>query len=142
MRRFTPWTIASIALALLHTLPARHHLQDMVTAFSASDAWKGIGATIAVFLLVIPVRQQARIMAVFRQAHLLALAALLLVVVHLVPAADHVPKFLAQPNFADAWRAIGSCIAIVWFAAPRQIQLAVMRTTLVQVRMVPWTRPN
>jgi hypothetical protein len=142
MRRFTPWTIASVGLALLHTLPARHHLQDMVASFCASDAWKGIGAAIAVFLLAIPVQQQARIMAVFRRAHVLGLAAVLLVIVHLVPALDHVPKFLAQPNFSDGWRAIGSCFAILWFAAPRQIQLAVMRTSLVQVRTVPWTRPN
>jgi len=134
MRRFTPWTIASVGLALLHTLPARHHLRDMAAYFTASDAWKGIGAAIAVALLVVPVRQQAGVIAILRHARLLVLASALLVVVHLVPALDHVPKLLASPNFADGWRAIGSCLAIVWFGAPRDLQLAVMRRSIGCVR--------
>ena len=130
MRRFTPWTIASVALALLHTLPARHHLEEMLASFTLSDAWKGVGAAGAVALLVVPVQRQARVIALLRRAHLLFLAALVLVVVHLVPALDHVPKFLASPTFADGWRALGSCLAIVWFGAPRDFQLAVMRRSV------------
>jgi hypothetical protein len=127
VRRFTLWTIASSALALLHTLPARHHLADMLARFDSSDAWKGIGAAIAVVMLAVPAPKQARVIAVFRRAHLLGLAAALLVVVHLVPAFDHVPKLFAAPNFADGWRALGSCIAVLWFGAPRTFQLAVFR---------------
>src|SRR5262245_6481527 len=96
----------------------------MFASFNASDAWKGIGATIAASMLAFPVRKQARLIGVLRRARLLGLAAALLVVVHLVPALDHVPKLIASPNFADAWRGIGSCVAILWFAAPSTIQLA------------------
>ncbi len=130
MRRLTPWMIASVGLALLHTLPARHHVADMLARFNAADAWKGIGASVAVALLLVPVRRQARVIALLRGAHLLVLASLVLVVVHLVPAFDHVPKLLAAPNFADGWRALGSCLAIVWFGAPRDFQLAVMRRSI------------
>lgn len=131
MRRFTTWTVVSLALALLHTLPARHHLADMLASFNASDAWKGIGATISVAFLLVPARKQARIIGSLRHARLLALTAALLVVVHLVPALDHVPKLLASPNFADGWRAVGSCLAILWFGAPSTLQLAVVRRSLV-----------
>jgi hypothetical protein len=131
MRRFTTWTVASVGLALLHTLPARHHLADMLAAFNASDAWKGIGATIAVVLMIVPVRRQARVIGILRHARLLSLAAALLVVVHLVPAIDHVPKFFASPTFGDGWRALGSCLAILWFMAPSTFQLAVVRRSLV-----------
>ena len=131
MRRFTTWTIVSLALALLHTLPARHHLADMLASFNASDAWKGIGAGVAVALLLVPVRKQARVVGILRHARLLTLAGALLVVVHLVPALDHVPKFLASPSFADGWRAVGSCLAILWFGAPSTVQLAVVRRSLI-----------
>ena len=130
MRRFTPWTIVCIGLALLHTLPARHHIEEMLASFDLGDAWKGIGAVIAVMLLVLPVRWQARAIGAFRRARLLGLAAALLVVVHLVPALDHVPKVLASPSFSDGWRALGSCIAVLWFGAPRTLQLAVVRRSL------------
>ena len=130
VRRFTTWTIASVGLALLHTLPARHHLGDMLAAFDASDAWKGIGATIAVVLLFVPVRTQARVVGILRHARLLTLAAALLVVVHLVPALDPVPRFFSSPTFADGWRALGSCLAIMWFMAPRNVQLAVVRRSI------------
>ena len=103
----------------------------MLVSFDASDAWKGIGATVAVALLLVPAGRQARVINVLRQARLLSLCALLLVIVHLVPALDHVPKFLATPNFADGWRALGSCLAVLWFGAPRSVQLAVFRRSLI-----------
>jgi hypothetical protein len=49
-------------------------------------------------------------------------AGFVLAAVHLVPALDHVPRLVASPAFADAWRGVGATIAIAWFVAPLQIQ--------------------
>jgi uncharacterized membrane protein AbrB (regulator of aidB expression) len=117
MRRITTWTFATAGLALLHTFPARHHFGE----------WNGIGAAVAIVLLALPFEHQARMVAMLERSRLMFVALMLLVIAHRVPAADHVPKLLAQPNFADAWRAVGSCGAIAWFASPRAFKLAVVR---------------
>lgn len=127
VRRITIFSLATIGLALLHVLPARHHLADMASRFNLSDAWKGIGAAVAIAVLALPFENQAKVVAFLKRRKWLGAAALLLVVVHLVPAADHVPKLLAAPSFGDAWKAIGSVLAIAWFLAPRSVHVAVLQ---------------
>ena len=41
---------------------------------------------------------------------------------HAVPASEHVPKFLASPSWADAWRGGGSVLASFWFILPLPMQ--------------------
>jgi len=117
----------TVALAALHVLPARHHLGDLASSFSMGDAWKGIGAAVAVVFLLLDGRTQARVVAALTRRDLLATATIALAIAHLVPAFDHVPKLFAAASFADGWRAIGSTIAVAWFASPRQLQFAAMR---------------
>jgi hypothetical protein len=49
----------------------------------------------------------------------------LLVAAHLVPAIDHLPRFIAAPSWADGWRGVGALVAIACFAAPRHVRLVV-----------------
>jgi hypothetical protein len=126
--RLTPFRVLTLGLAALHTLPLRHHFADWLSRPNLSDAWKAIGAAIAIALLAAPFKLQARMAQLaWNRKGVLVTLALVLVVAHLVPAADHVPKLIAPPNVGDAWRAIGSCAAVAWFAAPRGAQLALVR---------------
>ncbi len=135
MNHIKPFRVIAVSLAALHVLPARHHLADMFARFNGADAWKGIGAAIAVAFLLLDCRVHSRVIATFKKnPPLLPLGAALLVIVHLVPAIDHVPKFFAHVNFADGWRALGASIAIMWFASPRAFQLAVVRLLNQRVR--------
>lgn len=128
MARLTPFRTVTAGLAALHVLPLQHHLVDWVAHPNLSDAWKTVGAAIAVTVLALPFNVQARAAQLaWNRKGVLFTIVLALVAVHLVPAVDHVPKLIAHPNFGDAWRALGSCAAIAWFASPRSAQLAVVR---------------
>jgi hypothetical protein len=108
----------AFGLAAMHTLPARHHLGDFFAHPSIQDAWKGFGAAIAVAVWLLPVGLQARIARNLWKPVLFAIAA-----AHMVPALDHLPKLLAAPSWADAWKGIGSTVAVVWFVLPRSLQI-------------------
>ena len=128
MRRTALLRTLTLALACLHTLPARKHLVAFVAAPSWTEGWKGIGAALAVALYLIPVRVQARALAHLwrRRALALRVAGVVLAVAHAVPAADHLPRFFASFTFGDAWRGIGAAIAVVWFVAPLRAQARVV----------------
>jgi hypothetical protein len=111
----------------MHILPARHHLAQLVVQPSLPDAWKGAGAALAVAFLMLPTRSQAKLFVLLRGRAFITIAALALVLVHLVPASDHIPRFVSSPSFADGWRAAGTLVAVTWFAAPRTFQFAILR---------------
>ncbi|MGH7439931.1 MAG: hypothetical protein ACRENE_29940 [Polyangiaceae bacterium] len=130
MERFgppSPLRIATLALAFAHTFPARKHLVAFALDPSVSEGWKAFGAAIAVGLYLLPVRLQARgLGALWRHRSLLKAMALGLVAVHAVPLSDHLPRFVASGAWADAWRGMGSALAIVWFVTPVSQQAAVL----------------
>lgn len=122
MARPTKLGLIALGLGAMHVLPARHHLTDFLAAPSPADAWKGFGAAVAVMFLLLPMGVQARIVRKAWKPVLLTIAA-----AHLVPALDHIPKLLAAPSWADAWRGIGATVAVMWFVLPRAVQLEVVR---------------
>jgi hypothetical protein len=127
--RHTGWLrAATIVLALVHTFPARKHLAAFVERPSFTEGWEGFGALVAIALYLLPVRTQARALgALWRQRRgALQALAYLLALVHAVPAADHLPRFVALFDWADAWRGLGSAAAVLWFLAPTPWQARVL----------------
>jgi hypothetical protein len=116
--------LMTLALAFVHTFPARKHLVALFERPSLSEAWEGFGALLAVALYLLPVGVQARALKVLWREHRLLLRAcgLLLAIAHAVPAADHLPRFVDVPKWSDAWRGFGSAAAIAWFLAPLSLQ--------------------
>jgi hypothetical protein len=114
----------TLMFAFLHAFPAKKHLALFLAHPSLDEAWKGFGAAIAIALYLLPVRWQARALGHlwYRRRSLLVATGLLLSVVHLVPATDHLPRLLANPSWPDAWRAIGAMIAVAWFLMPLPVQ--------------------
>ncbi|WP_146651982.1 hypothetical protein [Labilithrix luteola] len=51
-----------------------------------------------------------------RDRGLACLASMTLTLAHVVPARDHLPRFLASVSWGDAWRGFGACLAVFWFA--------------------------
>jgi hypothetical protein len=117
--RLATWT-----LAFIHTFPARKHLAAFLVAPSLDEGWKGLGALVAIALYLLPVRVQTRaLVALWRNRQgVLRAAALLLVVVHAVPAVDHLPRLLHSGHWEDAWRGLGASLAMAWFLAPLSMQ--------------------
>jgi hypothetical protein len=117
-----------LVLALAHTLPAQKHLALFFAAPSLSEAWKGFGATAAVFVYLLPARSYARVLGALWSRHrtLLVGGGWLLAIVHAVPAADHLPRLFAEISWADGWRGLGSSFACAWFIAPLRMQAAVI----------------
>jgi hypothetical protein len=115
---------ATLMLAFVHTFPAHTHLAAFLQTPTLADAWKGFGALLAIGLYLLPVGVQARGLAALwrRRSGLLGAGALLLVVVHAVPACDHVPRMLKSCTWADAWRGVGAMLAVAWFLAPLSLQ--------------------
>lgn len=115
----------TLGLAFVHTFPAWRHLVLFFARPSWDEAWKGFGALLAIAIYLFPPRHQARALATLwrRRRTLLTSAGWLLTVVHLVPALDHVPRFLGRPSWGDAWRGFGSAVAALWFAAPLPWQM-------------------
>jgi hypothetical protein len=124
MRRSETVRIATLGLALVHTFPARRHLGAFFLRPGLTEAWEGFGALVAVVLYCLPVAVQVRaITALWRRRPLLLRAGgLLLATVHAVPACDHLPRLLAHGRWYDAWRGVGSAIAVLWFLAPLRLQ--------------------
>jgi hypothetical protein len=113
----------TLGLALVHTFPARVHLAAFFETPSLADGWKGFGALVAIGLYLMPVRLQVRgLTALWRRQRVLRATAFFLAVVHLVPALDHLPKFLENCRWCDAWRGVGSGLAVAWFLAPAWVQ--------------------
>jgi hypothetical protein len=118
---------ALCTLAFAHAFPASKHLGAFFAVPALADFWKGSLALVAVLVyLTEPIRLARALVTAWRRARpLLTAGAVVLVVVHLVPAFDHVPRFVAAPTWADGWRGIGACFASVWFAlsVPMQARL-------------------
>jgi hypothetical protein len=134
---------ATFALAFVHLFPAKKHLAIFVAAPSLDEAWKGFGGLLAVVLYFAPPRAQARVLAeAWRRARpLLVALGWLLALVHLAPALDHVPRFVAAPSWADAWRGFGACVAAAWFALPLEHQARLLSLlTLLQDASSRFTR--
>jgi hypothetical protein len=132
--RLATWT-----LAIVHSFPARKHLAALIEAPSFDEAWKGIGALIAIVLYLLPVRVQARALtALWRHWRgVLRVGALVLLVVHAVPALDHLPRFLSAGSWHDAWRGIGATLAVLWFLAPLRAQARMISWSTMKVRTSP-----
>jgi hypothetical protein len=114
----------TLAFAFMHTFPARKHLLAFAAAPSWSEGWKGFGALFAIGLYLLPLEVQRRGLAILwlERRVLLRAAGIVLAVVHLVPAIDHLPAFLATPTWADAWRGAGATFAVAWFLVPLRAQ--------------------
>ncbi len=55
--------VAGVVLAIVHAVPALDHLPRFVTLGHWADAWRGIGASLAVAWFVAPLRAQATVIA-------------------------------------------------------------------------------
>ena len=115
---------ALLLLAYVHTLPARKHFAALLVEPSVDEAWKALGAMIAVVLYLLPPRIHARVLGALwtRRRGLLVAGGWLLAIAHAVPALDHLPRFFAEPTYGDAWRGLGSALASAWFVAPLPLQ--------------------
>jgi len=120
--------LSTFALAYVHTFPARKHLIAFYERPSWMEAWEGFGALFAVALYLLPVSVQARALTTLWQERrpVLRACGLLLALVHAVPAADHLPRFIAAAGWADGWRGLGSTFAVAWFLAPLPLQATVI----------------
>jgi hypothetical protein len=139
MRRTAVLRLLTLALAFVHTFPARKHLLAFFEKPSLEEAWEGFGALVAIVLYLLPVRVQARALTTLWREHriLLRAAGVLLAVAHAVPAVDHLPRLLQSPTWGDAWRGLGSAIAVLWFLAPVTLQ----RTVVVAVARLGRVQP-
>lgn len=128
MKREHFFRVATLLLAYVHTFPALRHLGEFLTQPSWQEGWKGFGALIAVIVYLIPPLEQARAMRALwnRRKTALRVAGMVLSVGHLVPAFDHIPKFVEAPSFHHAWRGFGAGLAAVWFLIPLQAQMRLM----------------
>jgi hypothetical protein len=135
MRRTAALRLMTLALAFVHTFPARKHLLAFFESPSLSEGWEGFGALIAIALYLLPCRVQARALTTLWREHhgLLRACGALLAIAHAVPALDHLPRFVESVTWADAWRGFGSTVAVAWFLAPlthqRRIIVALGRLT-------------
>jgi hypothetical protein len=116
--------LLTLALAFVHTFPARKHLAAFFERPSWTEAWEGFGALLAIVLYLLPVRVQVRALATLWREHrgLLRAGGLVLAAVHAVPAFDHLPRFVESFGWYDAWRGIGSALALAWFLMPVPFQ--------------------
>ena len=133
--------LSTFALAYVHTFPARKHLVAFYERPSWMEAWEGFGALLAITLYLLPVSVQARALTALWQErrYVLRACGLLMALVHAVPAADHLPRFIAAPGWADGWRGLGSTLAIAWFLAPLPIQ-AIVIASLARLGRLPRVR--
>jgi hypothetical protein len=106
-----------VLLAVAHAFPSAKHGQAFLAEPSLGEFWKAALAPVAVCTYLVPPERLARaIVKAWRcSPRTLGALAVVLVVVHLVPAFDHVPRFMVTPTWADAWRGIGASLASLWF---------------------------
>jgi hypothetical protein len=128
MRRSAVLRLVTLTLAFVHTFPARRHLLAFFERPSIAEAWEGFGALLAIALYLLPVRVQARALTRLWHEHpgFLRACGVLLAVAHAVPAADHLPRFVESASWAEAWRGLGSAVAVLWFLAPLRLQRKVI----------------
>jgi hypothetical protein len=139
MRRSTLLRVLTLALAYAHTFPASKHLVALWQHPSLDEAWKGIGAAIAVALYLLPVHVQVRgLRALWRRRVLLGVTTSALGIAHAVPLFEHLPRFVATGGWSDACRGLGSAIAVVWFATPARQQAAALSAVARLTRLQPW----
>jgi hypothetical protein len=62
-QRRTALVAAGIVLAMVHAVPASDHLPRLLAHASWGDAWRGIGAAIAIAWFLMPLPVQARALA-------------------------------------------------------------------------------
>jgi hypothetical protein len=106
---------------------------------SWSDAWKGLGALVAVGIYLLPVRVQARgLKALWHRRAVVAAVTWALAAVHAVPLAEHLPRFLSSGQWADGWRGVGAAFAVVWFATPIRHQTAFLSAIQRAVHASQW----
>jgi hypothetical protein len=60
-RRALALRVAGVVLAVAHAVPAADHLPRFFASFTFGDAWRGIGAAMAVVWFIAPLRAQARV---------------------------------------------------------------------------------
>lgn len=132
MTRFGLVRVATLLLAYVHSFPAQKHVARFLAEPSLGEAWKGFGACAAIALYLLPPRVQARGLAALLRRHrvVLSSAAFALAAAHVVPALDHIPRFMATPSWSDGWRAAGAAIAAAWFALPMRSQGRVVAFTV------------
>jgi hypothetical protein len=120
---------ALVGLAFAHSFPARKHIAAFFEAPSLAEAWKGFGAAAAVALYLLPPTVYVRALGWLwtRRRAWLSAAGILLAVAHLVPAFDHLPRFVESPTWTDGWRGVGALLAFAWFATPLSLQARVVR---------------
>jgi len=134
----------TFGLAFVHTFPARRHLGAFFAHPSLDEAWKGFGALLAIGLYLLPVRVQARgLAALWRERRVaLGIGGFVLAVAHVVPAYDHLPKFVASPNWGDAWRGFGATFAALWFVLPLPAQARALTWLARRAAVIPRITPD
>lgn len=112
--------IATVVLAFAHWFPASKHVVAFFAQPSLDEAWKAVGASLAVALYLAPPAWQARAIARLwhRQRGAFSALSLVLLAVHAVAVIDHLPRFWSHASWEDGWRAIGASLAMAWFTAP------------------------
>jgi hypothetical protein len=129
----------TLALAFVHSFPARKHLLAFFEKPSLAEAWEGFGALLAIVLYLLPVGVLARALTTLWRRHrgVLRACGVLLAVVHAVPAVDHLPRLVESVNWGDAWRGLGSAVAVVWFLSPVTLQGRVVAALARLARLRP-----
>ncbi|MEW5852257.1 MAG: hypothetical protein AB2A00_25935 [Myxococcota bacterium] len=124
--------LVTLVLAWAHSFPAAKHLGLFVDNPSLTEAWKGFGALAAVVIYLLPVPWLVgRIQVLWQRRRVVVqLATTVLVVAHLVPAVDHLPRFWAEPGWSEGWRGVGSLLAATWLALPVDWQGRVLQWVL------------
>jgi hypothetical protein len=129
----------TLALAFVHTFPARKHLLAFFDKPSFAEGWEGFGALLAIVIYLLPVPVLVRALTALWRHHrgVLRAGGVLLAVVHAVPALDHVPRLVESVNWGDAWRGLGSSVAVVWFLLPVTLQGRVVAALARLARLHP-----
>jgi len=121
--------LVTLVLAFIHAFPAVKHLRIFLTDPTPAEAWKGFGAVLAVALYLLPPSWQAHALGALwrRRRRVLVAGGWALALVHVVPAADHLPAFVIAPAWADFWRGVGAACAVIWFVLPIHVQAHALR---------------
>jgi hypothetical protein len=133
--------LATLALAFVHSFPARRHLGAFFEHPSLADGWEGFGALVAIGVYLLPPATQLRALRALwrRRKEWLRTAGFVLAAAHAVPALDHLPRLIEFHRWGDAWRGIGSALAVTWFLLPLPLQGRVVARL---VRLGPSTPRN
>jgi hypothetical protein len=130
MRKNLLIRVITLTLAWVHTFPALKHVRLFMTEPTLAEAWKGFGGAFAACIYLLPPSWHAKgLVALWnRRRMLLVFAGWLLAIAHGVPAIDHLPKFMEDGSWGDAWRGFGSALAALWFVLPVHLQARALRS--------------